>query len=105
MTDSDADLEGFVPLDARTARALDDAAAALAIAKRELDRAAEELFELTEDMKIDAVRRLGERGASSAQIERYESAYRASVEAVRERSAALEAACARMREAVRAVRT
>lgn len=95
---------GFVPLDPETARALEDAAARLTDAERAMDRAARALLELAEDMSVEATRRLAERGASGAQIERYEEAYRASAESLRARGAALHEACGEMRAAVDRVR-
>lgn len=101
---SDDELGGFVPVDAASLRALADAASALARARAEVGSATSALLELCEDMKIDAVRRLAERGASAAQLERYEDAYAAHARRARERLAALDAACARVEGAVGALR-
>lgn len=92
--------EGFVPLDPETARALEDAASSLTSARRDMDLAAAALLELAEDLKIDAVRRLAERGASAAQVARYEDAFDETAGALKTRREALEAACARMQRAV-----
>jgi hypothetical protein len=104
MSDAERMLEGFVPVDAATLRALEDAASALVRARSELDHALGELLDLAGDMKTEALRRWSERGASSAQIERYEDAHRAVAEAARARSAALHEACTAMCGAVRAAR-
>ncbi len=100
----DDELAGFVPVDAASLRALEEAASALALARAEIGSAASELLELCEDMKIDAVRRLADRGASAAQLERYEEAYLACARRARERLTALEDTCARVQGAVRALR-
>ncbi|HEY8432735.1 MAG TPA: hypothetical protein VIL20_30400 [Sandaracinaceae bacterium] len=101
---SDDELGGFVPVNRAAVRALEEAASELWRARAELREATEELLELSEDMKIDAVRRLVERGASEAQLERYEEAYRRSAHATRERGAALDSALARLRRAIEAIR-
>jgi hypothetical protein len=100
----DVEHASFVPLDGETARALEDAASALRGARRDLDLAAQALLELAEDMKIDAVRRLAERGASAAQLARYEEAFDEAAGALRARREALEVACAQMQRAVDRVR-
>lgn len=97
MTDA---LDGFLPLDPETARALSAAASRLASAQRELELAAGALVELAGDLKVDAVRRLAERGASDAQIARYEEAFRAAAQALATRRAELAAACADVQAAV-----
>lgn len=100
----DAEGAAFVPLDSETARALEDAASALGGARRDMDLAAMALLELAEDMKIDAVRRLAERGASAAQVARYEEAFDEAAGALKARREALERACAEMQRAVDRVR-
>jgi hypothetical protein len=52
------------------------------------------LLELAYDLRMDAVRRLRERGASEAQVERYEAAFRSGAEAVRLTGAELDATLA-----------
>ncbi len=96
-------LEGFVPVDAASLREAERAADEVRRARTELERATRTLVELAEDMKIDAVRRLRERGASAAQVERYEAAYRAAAEEARAGDAALADACRAMHEAVLAL--
>ncbi len=104
MSEPDPAFSGFVPVDGKTVQAVEDAAASIVRARSELERATEELLELAEDMKREAVRRLTERGASSAQVERYEAAYQRAAQATRAASAALEGSCAAMIDAVRALR-
>ncbi len=94
---------GFVPVDRGALEALTQARDALETARSELAVASRALVELAEDMKVDAVRRLAERGASSAQVERYEEAYRTAREALDARARELDAATRRLDEAVRAV--
>ena len=83
----------FVPIERETLAALLSQASAAADASEALRRATQALVEQTDDLAIDAVRRLKERGASAAQVEGYEGAYRSRVAAVREAQAALHAAC------------
>lgn len=101
---SEDELGGFVPVDRASLGRLEDASSALVSRRAELAEATRALLELCEDMKIEAARRLAERGASAAQLERYEEAYRACAERARDRGAALDEACARVRDAVRAIR-
>jgi hypothetical protein len=98
-----SEVDGFVPVDGRTLRELVAARRAVELAEGELSRACRALVELSEDMKTDAVRRLLERGASSAQVERYEEAYRACREALEAKARELREACARLDDAVRAM--
>ncbi len=94
----------FVPVDAGALESLEDAAMDLAGAKVALDRATQALLELAEDMQTEAVRRLSERGASDAQVDRFQQAYRSCAGDVRTRSKALDTACTRLREALRTAR-
>jgi hypothetical protein len=94
----------FVPVDAGALESLEDAAGDLAGAKVALDRATNALLELAQDMQREAVRRLEERGASSAQVERFSEAFGSASSDVRARSKALDAACTRLREALRTAR-
>lgn len=75
MSESDAHV-GFVAVSPAAIAALTDAHAASRDATRALGAALDGLLELAEDMQIEATRRLRERGASEAQVERYEQAYR-----------------------------
>lgn len=75
MSESDAHV-GFVAVSPAAIAALTDAHATSCAAARALGAALDGLLELAEDMQIEAARRLRERGASEAQIERYEQAYR-----------------------------
>ena len=68
----------FVPVDRERAASLLADVRAAANAQR---KAIAALLELSEDLRADAVARLRERGASEAQIERYEASF------VREREA------------------
>ena len=70
----------FVPVDQA---ALRRAAERVGAASKTLDVEAQALIELAEDLLIDATRRLRERGASAAQVERYEDAYRTRVRSYR----------------------
>lgn len=90
-----------MPVDTGALESLEDAAMEVAGSKVALDRATQALLELAEDMQREAVRRLEERGASMAQIDRFADGYRASAGEVRAKSKALDAACARLREALR----
>ncbi|MCB9592391.1 MAG: hypothetical protein H6719_06645 [Sandaracinaceae bacterium] len=74
-------LEGLVPALHRVERAAVAQRAALA-----------RLLELADDLRADAVARLRERGASEAQVERYEGAFQAQSRATVEGGAALDAA-------------
>lgn len=96
--------QGYLPVDGSAVAELERAASALDTARRSLAEATRALIELSDDMKTDAVRRLAERGASSAQVERYEDAYRACASGVQEQTSALADACARLERAVRIVR-
>ena len=88
----------FVPLDVEMVRATLEAADETLGAVRALRGETQALVELADDYRIDAQRRLRERGASEAQVEGYERAYRARLLALRERERALEAACVRLQE-------
>lgn len=90
----------FVPVDLSMVEALDEAAKDLARARREVDAAAEALLELAEDMKIEAVRRLSERGASAAQLARFEEAFRTATATLHVKRAELADVCARIAGAI-----
>ena len=98
-------LDGFVPVDGEALAALDAAVDALADARRELERASRALVELAGEMSADAVRGLRDRGASAAQIERYEDAHRASAAAVHASARALDGAIEEVRRAARRTRS
>ena len=77
-------LGGFVPVPVSAleglARSLDESRAA----ERALAKALEATLELTEDLSRDAIRGLRDRGASAAQIDRYETARRDATRRTRE---------------------
>lgn len=60
--------------------------------------AIERLLELTTDLRAEAARRLRERGASAAQVERLEASYRSAVQALREAAAEAERRAANLLE-------
>lgn len=82
-------LDGYVPVPTRTLEAVAASITATREAERTLARALDALLELTEDLSMDAVRGLRDRGASAAQIERYEAAHRDAARAARDRLNAL----------------
>jgi len=74
--------DSYVPIDRRALRELGrgvDRLGRAAVAQR---AAVARLLELADDLRVDAIRRLRESGASEAQVERYEGAYRAQAGAV-----------------------
>ncbi len=67
--------EPFVPVPLTYLRSLQTEFESLQIAAKNTDASVRGFFELTEDYKRDAIRRLQERGASEAQIQSYEAAF------------------------------
>lgn len=94
----------FVPIPTDALDALEGRANAIAQTAREARRAVHALTELATDYRSDAVRRLQERGASEAQVERYEASLDAALRTVREPMAELERACAALRADVDALK-
>ena len=74
-----------------------DRAGRAAVAQR---AAVARLLELADDLRSDAVQRLRERGASEAQVERYEAAFRSGAAAVRQTGAELDATLGELGRAV-----
>lgn len=82
----------WVPVEKNRLTALEPAvhrAERAAVAQR---AALARLLELADDLRADAVARLRERGASEAQVERYEGAFLAQSRAVLDAGAAVDAA-------------
>ena len=93
LMDEDPDpREGFVAVPGAELDALAEATADARTAASALRGAVERLAELADDYRIDAVRRLRERGASEAQVARYERAFTEQRRAVRDRLRALDEA-------------
>lgn len=67
---------GHVPVPAAELADLEARAEALAVALAAHRDALTALMELADDLRADAVRGLRDRGASAAQVERYEAAFR-----------------------------
>ena len=82
---------------------VEDAARASMQRHEALDRATMALLELAEDFRIDAVKRLRERGASEAQVEGYERAYREKEVAVKAAAEAATEAHERLGSSVQAL--
>lgn len=61
------------------------------------------LLELADDLRADAVARLRERGASEAQVERYEAAFLEQSRATLDAGAALDAALGALSRAAQAI--
>jgi len=84
-------LSSFVPVDRERAASRLEGVRAAAAAQR---RAVAALLELSDDLRADAVARLRERGASEAQVERYEASFVREREAVHEAGRAFDDAVA-----------
>ncbi len=95
--------DGFVPVDRAALRAISQSIVALGSRRSDLDEAMHELLAFCEDMKREAVCRLSERGASEAQIERYEAAFEQCVSTVRARASAFDKASQELSECARAL--
>lgn len=97
MSDGD-EPKGYVPVPAAALAAVDarahDVEAALARARKAIDG----LAELARDYRSDAVRRLQERGASEAQVARYENSLEAALDRIRGPLADLDRTCAALRD-------
>jgi hypothetical protein len=98
------DRGGFVPVEVAALEALAASMADVREAETGLRGATEALLELAGDLKVDAVRRLRERGASEAQVERYEAAYRDGVARLRRRASRLDARLEALEAAIRTAR-
>jgi hypothetical protein len=96
------EMGGFVPVEAAALQALDGSMARVREAEARLRAATDTLIELADDLKIDAVRRLRERGASEAQVERYEASHREGAARVRREARTLDERLAALEDAVRA---
>ena len=101
MTDEPSFPAAMIPVDARAIAALQEAVRSLQEQRKALIAAIRRRDELAEELKRDAVRRLAERGATQAQMDGYDAAFRESGEAVGTRLAALEEARARARATLR----
>lgn len=96
--------DGFVPVDGASLDALLEAAARLREAEARVRAATDELLELSADLAIDATRRLQERGASEAQVARYERSTRERTAEVRDALRALDEAASQTERAIERVR-
>ncbi|HJL19882.1 MAG TPA: hypothetical protein RMH99_29735 [Sandaracinaceae bacterium LLY-WYZ-13_1] len=94
---------GFVPVEEAALRALVEATESARTASEALREATDGFAELAADLKIDAVRRLQERGASAAQVARYEDAHREAARRLREHARLLDARLSALESAVRDV--
>jgi hypothetical protein len=93
----------FVPVERAALERLSEALAELEGARARVSSASSDLLDLSLDLEKDALARLTERGASAAQVERYEAAYHTCVEAFRGRVQAFEAALRTVTEAFSAL--
>lgn len=103
MSDGD-EPGGYVPVPAAALDAIERRARDVEAATKRMQEAIGALAELARDYRSDAVRRLQERGASEAQVARYEDSLDAALEDVRGPLSNLEGACAALRAEADAVR-
>ncbi len=94
MTDPSAST--FVPVERAALSALTPSVHRVGRAAVAQRAALARLLELADDLRADAVQRLRERGASAAQVERYEAAYEGSCASALSAGAALDAAIAEL---------
>jgi cob(I)alamin adenosyltransferase len=87
-------------VEAASLLALHEAAARLREAEARVRAAAEDLLELGADLAVDATRRLRERGASEAQVARYERSIRERSTAVQDALRALDEAATESERAI-----
>ena len=88
MTDGEV---AFVPVNRSSLEALRAVMARVGRAAVAQRASVARLLELADDLRVDALRRLRESGATEAQVERYEAAYREQADAVSRSGAALDA--------------
>ncbi|MFK7987518.1 MAG: hypothetical protein AB8I08_15980 [Sandaracinaceae bacterium] len=96
MSDGD-EPGGYVPVPAAALDALDARTREVEAAGKRVRKAIDALAELARDYRNDAVRRLQERGASEAQVARYEDSLDAALGTLRQHQDDMDEACETLR--------